>query len=97
MDKNIKHPDVGFVKSMIESIIKGKRLRDVKIETIDFDLFSHIYCVGFSWNNYFETIQVPSELIDDILRSSDPFKARKIKSLINDAINEFQKEVEENK
>ena len=62
----------------------------MSIEVIKYDPFYQLYHVGFSWHQFFETVSIPSELIDDALQNPQVIPFGKIKRILRESLIELK-------
>lgn len=82
-DDEIKHPDKNLVVEILAEIMNRRKHRELRIDVINFDQQYQSYIVGFIWKNFFETMTINVELIDEAARSKGVFRKTKIKAKIN--------------
>jgi hypothetical protein len=78
--------DLAKIQSFVQNIFSGRRYETVKIRKVEFVYFPSAYNISVEGNGKSIAIKIPSELIEEAVKSGDAFKRSNIKNRIKEAL-----------
>lgn len=82
----MKHPDIKFVETIVKSILLKRRLASWALKEIKYVFFPSHYEVTFERQAEKKTVNIVTELIDEVAAKTSMLSHRRIKQLIKHAL-----------
>ena len=80
------HPDLVSVEKLMRSFLEGRKFDGWRVSECRFDFYSSSYTVTFQREGTAVPFQFPTEMIDAAQEDRDPFKRRRIKSMLKEKL-----------
>lgn len=85
----LRHPDQEHVRNLVQEIVLESKAAGWTVEMLQFDFYKSRYNVKLMLEGHHAQAAIPTEWIDDVWNEDNPFKRRRIKRILKEAVAEF--------